>query len=48
MVYQTSVLNGYPLTGVLPHLLSLAVFILLPIPVLGKIKNAMLKYVYIP
>lgn len=48
MVYETSVLNGYPLAGVLPHLLSLAVFILLPIPVLGKIKNAMLKYVYIP
>ncbi len=48
IVYETTVLNGYPLDGALPHLLSLAVFVLLPIPVLGKIKNAMLKYVYIP
>lgn len=48
IVYETTVLNGYPLAGALPHLLSLAVFVLLPIPVLGKIKNAMLKYVYIP
>lgn len=48
IVYSTTVLNGYPIQGALPHLAALLAFMLLPLPVLGKMKNAMLKYVYIP
>lgn len=48
IVYETTVFNGYPIQGAWPHLAALLAFMLLPLPVLGKMKNAMLKYVYIP
>ena len=48
IIYETTVLNGYPIHGALSHLAALLVFMLLPLPVLHKMKNAMLKYVYIP
>ena len=48
MIYQISVLNGYPLIEAWFHFAALAAFILLPWLVVRKIKNAMLTYVYIP
>ena len=48
MVYQISVFNGYPLLESWFHFAALAAFMLLPWLVVGKIKNAMLNYVYIP
>ena len=48
MIYQISVLNGFPLIEAWFHLAALAAFMLLPWLVVGKIKNAMLTYVYIP
>lgn len=48
LVYQTTVFNGYPTADVWIHIAFLIGFTLLPLMVLSKIKNAMLKYVYIP
>ena len=48
MIYQITVLNGFPLIEAWFHLAALAAFMLLPWLVVGKIKNAMLTYVYIP
>ena len=48
MLYQITVFNGYPLIDAWFHLVSLIGFTLLPWFVIGKIKNAMLTYVYIP
>lgn len=48
MTYQVSVFNGYPLADVWMHVAALLAFMLLPLTVLGKIRNAMLHYVYIP
>ena len=48
MLYQATVLNGFPVVDVWFHLVALVAFTLLPWFVLGKIKNAMLNYVYIP
>lgn len=48
MVYQISVLNGFPLLEAWFHFAALAAFTLLPWLVVRKIKNAMLTYVYIP
>ena len=48
MIYQATVLNGFPVIDVWFHLVALVAFTLLPWFVLGKIKNAMLNYVYIP
>ena len=48
MLYQITVFNGYPLVDAWFHLVALIGFTLLPWLVLGKIKNAMLTYVYIP
>ena len=48
MLYQATVLNGFPVIDVWFHLVALVAFTLLPWFVLGKIKNAMLNYVYIP
>ena len=48
MMYQTCVLNGFPLVESWFHFAALAVFMLLPWLVVKKIKNAMLTYVYIP
>lgn len=47
-VYQITVFNGYPIADAWPHIVALMAFALLPLPVLPKIKNAMLHYVYIP
>ena len=48
MIYQITVFNGYPMLEAWFHFAALAAFILLPWIVVGKIKNAMLTYVYIP
>ncbi|MBP5425602.1 MAG: ABC transporter permease [Prevotella sp.] len=48
MIYQATVLNGFPVINVWFHFVALIAFKLLPWFVLGKIKNAMLNYVYIP
>ena len=48
MLYQATVLNGFPVIDVWFHLVALVAFTLLPWFVLPKIKNAMLNYVYIP
>ena len=48
MIYQITVFNGYPMLEAWFHFAALAAFILLPWLVIGKIKNAMLTYVYIP
>lgn len=48
MIYQISVLNGFPILDAWWHIAALLAFMLLPIMVAPKIKNAMLTYVYIP
>ena len=48
MVYQICVFNGFPLLEAWWHICALVGFALLPLMVLGKIKNAMLTYIYIP
>ena len=48
MIYQIAVFNGFPLIEAWFHFAALVAFILLPWLVVGKIKNAMLTYVYIP
>ena len=48
MIYQITVFNGFPILEAWFHFAALAAFILLPWIVVGKIKNAMLTYVYIP
>ena len=48
MLYQITVFNGFPLLEAWFHFAALAAFMLLPCLVIGKIKNAMLNYVYIP
>ena len=48
MLYQITVFNGYPLLEAWFHFAAMAGFMLLPWLVMGKIKNAMLNYVYIP
>ncbi|SHK82226.1 ABC-2 type transport system permease protein [Xylanibacter ruminicola] len=48
MVYQICVFNGFPLLEAWFHFVAMIGFTLLPWFVIGKIKNAMLTYVYIP
>ena len=48
MVYQICVFNGFPLLEAWFHFVAMVGFMLLPWFVIGKIKNAMLTYVYIP
>ena len=48
MIYQATVLNGFPVIDVWFHFVALIAFTLLPWFVLSKVKNAMLNYVYIP
>ena len=48
MIYQISVLNGFPILDAWWHIAALLAFMLLPIMVAPKIKNAMLTYVYSP
>ena len=47
MLFQITVFNGYPLIDAWFHLVALIAFTLLPWFVIGKVKNAMLTYVYI-
>jgi ABC-2 type transport system permease protein len=48
MLYQATVLNGFPVIDVWFHLVALVAFTLLPWFVLRKVKISMLNYVYIP
>jgi len=48
MVYQTCVLNTFSILDAWFHVAALVAFMVMPILVSGKIKNAMLTYVYIP
>jgi len=48
MLYQITVLNGFPLLEAWFHFVALLAFTLLPWFVVKKLKNAMLNYVYIP
>lgn len=48
MIYQICVFNGFPLIDAWFHFAALSAFLLLPWLVIGKIKNAMQNYVYIP
>jgi ABC-2 type transport system permease protein len=48
MLFQITVFNGYPIIDAWFHLVALIAFTLLPWFVIGKVKNAMLTYVYIP
>ena len=48
MVYQVTVLNGFPVIDAWFHHVALIAFTLLPWFVVRKVKNAMLNYVYIP
>ena len=48
MLYQATVLNGFPVIDVWFHLVALVAFTLLPWFIIRKVKNAMLNYVYIP
>ena len=47
MIYQATVLNGFPVLDVWLHLVALIAFTLLPWMLIRKVKNAMLHYVYI-
>ena len=48
MIYETCVFNSFSLLDCWWHVAALLAFMLLPMIVAGKIKNAMLTYVYIP
>ena len=48
MIYQMNVFHGYPLYYAWLHLVTLFVFILLPVINLRRIRDVMYKYEYIP
>ena len=48
MVYQICILNGFGILDAWLHVAGLVAFMLLPVLVAPKIKNALLNYVYIP
>ena len=48
MIYETCVLNEFSLLDCWWHVAALLAFMLLPMLLLPKIKNAMQTYVYIP
>lgn len=48
MIYQACVFNGYPLLDTWFSIAALAFFAVLPVFVRGRIRRAMLEYVYIP
>ena len=48
VLYQVCVFNGFPILDAWFHIAALMAFVLMPILVSGKIKNALLTYVYIP
>ena len=46
VVYQTSIFSGYPLSFCWIHLVCLLTFVLLPLPLLGRLKKAMMTFKY--
>ncbi|MGN1229927.1 MAG: ABC transporter permease [Prevotella sp.] len=46
VIYQTSVFGGYPLTDCWIHVACLLAFVLMPLPLLGRLKMAMTKFSY--
>lgn len=48
MTYQLCVFNGYPLFDAWSNVMMLFAFAMMPILVLGRIRKAMMEYVYIP
>ena len=46
MTYQITIFNGFPLADAWPHITALALFALLPLTILRRLRNAMLNYVY--
>ncbi len=48
MIYQIGILNDFPILDAWWHIAALLTFMLMPMLVAPKIKNAMLTYVYIP
>lgn len=48
IIYQICIFNSFPLADVLPHILALIAFILLPIPFLRNLGKAMRTYHYMP
>lgn len=48
MIYQLCIFNGYPLIDAWTNMIILFAFAMLPIIVAGRIRKAMLEYVYIP
>ena len=48
MLYQATVLNGFPVIDVWFHLVALVAFTLLPWMIRRQVKNAIQHYVYIP
>lgn len=48
MVYQLTILNGFPLTDAWFNLMAFAIFICLPVFTVPNIRRAMLVYTYIP
>ena len=47
VVYKTSIFSGYPLSFCWIHLVCLLTFVLLPLPLLGRLKKAMMTFKYI-
>jgi len=48
LIYQISILNGFPLGDVWINIVALGIFALLPLLVLRRLRKVMAEYVYIP
>lgn len=48
LIYQISILNGFPLAEVWVNIVALLVFALLPLTVILRLRKAFSEYVYIP
>ena len=46
MTYQIVIFNGFPLTDAWLHITALTAFAILPVTILGRLRHAMLNYVY--
>lgn len=46
IMYAVNIFNGYPLADTWPHIAALILFIVLPLPFLGKAKTAFNTYIY--
>ena len=46
VIYQTTIFGGYPLSECWIHVACLLAFVLLPLPLLGRLKKAMTQFVY--